>query len=74
MIRNVFLFSVLSALGAQALPAPQASGGATGEIATPDYSKHNTCGPDGTKIYVGDVLEDVPAGTKCEGGFLVHAS
>lgn len=71
MMRNLVLFSVLSALGSQAAPTPQAENGA---IAAPDYSKHNTCGPDGTTIYVGDVLETVPAGTKCEGGLLVHAS
>lgn len=71
MMRNLALFSVLSALGSQAAPTPEAADGA---IAAPDLSKHNTCGPDGTTIYVGNVLEPVPGGTKCEGGFLVHAS
>lgn len=70
MFRNLLLFTLLSAMGAHAIPVPQAPGPAG--LAAPDFSKHGTCTEDKKGFYNGDKVQVVPEGTQCEGGYLVY--
>lgn len=60
---NLSLLALLCALGVHAAPAPQDSSIAS--VPAPDLSKHNTCSEDGSGIYVGDVIQACPEGTRC---------